>query len=281
LIVAGSAGKTGAAWLSARAAMRAGVGLCTVASTAAGQAALDAKAIEIMTARYSDGDDADSSSPARLTALAAPMRALAIGPGIPTGPGMRALVEEMVSKLPLPMVVDADALNLLAPQAARVLSAAAAPRVLTPHPGEMARLLGISTAEVQRTRVASARKLAADTRAVVVLKGARTLIARPDGTVYINPTANPALGTAGAGDVLTGVVGALLAQGMDAFEAARLGVLVHGLAGDRAAAAIGGLGMVAGDLPDAIAAVMAEGRSSGRSGPAPPSSAAPSSASGP
>ena len=278
LIVAGSAGKTGAAWLSARAAMRAGVGLCTVASTAAGQAALDAKAIEIMTARYSDGDDADASSSGRLGALASGMRALAIGPGIPTGPGMRALVEEIAAKLPLPMVVDADALNLLAPHAARALSAAPAPRVLTPHPGEMARLLGIPTAEVQRTRVASARKLAADTRTTVVLKGARTLIARPDGTVFINPTANPALGTGGAGDVLTGVVGALLAQGMDAFEAARLGVLVHGLAGDRASAAIGGLGMVAGDLPDAIAAVMAAGRSSR---PSDPSSAAPSSASGP
>ncbi len=260
LIVAGSAGKTGAAWLSGRAAMRAGVGLCTVASTAAGQAALDAKAIEIMTARYSDGDDADASSAARLHALAAPMRALAIGPGIPTGPGMRALVEEMVAKLPLPMVVDADALNLLAPHAARALSAAAAPRVLTPHPGEMARLLGTTTAEVQRARVASVRKLAAETRAIVVLKGARTLIARPDGTVFINPTANPALGTAGAGDVLTGVVGALLAQGLEAFEAARLAVLVHGLAGERAAAAIGGLGMIAGDLPDAITAVMAQGR---------------------
>jgi NAD(P)H-hydrate epimerase len=278
LIVAGSAGKTGAAWLSARAAMRAGVGLCTVASTAAGQAALDAKVIEIMTARYSDGDDADASSSARLGALASGMRALAIGPGIPTGPGMRGLVEEIVAKLALPMVIDADALNLLAPHATRALSAAPGPRVLTPHPGEMARLLGIATAEVQRTRVASARKLAADTRAIVVLKGARTLIARPDGTVFINPTANPALGTAGAGDVLTGVVGALLAQGMDAFDAARLGVLVHGLAGDRASAAIGGLGMVAGDLPDAIAAVMAEGRSSRRSDP---SSAAPSSASGP
>ncbi len=213
LIVAGSAGKTGAAWLSARAAMRAGVGLCTVASTAAGQAALDAKAIEIMTARYADGDDADASSAARLSALASAMRALAIGPGIPTGPGMRALDEETVAKLALPLVVDADALNLLAPHAARALTAAPAPRVLTPHPGEMARLLGITTAEVQRTRVAAARKLAADTRAIVVLKGARTLIARPDGTVFINPTANPALGTAGAGDVLTGVVGGAARSG--------------------------------------------------------------------
>lgn len=282
LIVAGSAGKTGAAWLSARAAMRAGVGLCTVASTAAGQAALDAKVIEIMTARYADGDDADASSAARLSELASGMRALAIGPGIPTGPGMRALVEDLVARSPLPIVVDADALNLLAPHAARVTAAAPAPRVLTPHPGEMARLLGTTTAEVQRARVESARKLAADTHAIVVLKGARTLIAHPDGTVFINPTANPALGTAGAGDVLTGVVGALLAQGMDAFEAARLGVLVHGLAGDRASAAIGGLGMVAGDLPDAIAAIMAQGRgATGFDPPSPPSSAAPSSATGP
>ena len=283
LVVAGSAGKTGAAWLSARAAMRAGVGLCTVASTAAGQAALDAKAIEIMTARYADGDDADAGSAARLSALASAMRALAIGPGIPTGPGMRALVEDIVARSPLPIVVDADALNLLAPHAARVTAAAPAPRVLTPHPGEMARLLGTTTAEVQRARVESARKLAADTRAIVVLKGARTLIARPDGTVFINPTANPALGTAGAGDVLTGVIGALLAQGMEAFEAARLGVLVHGLAGDRASAAIGGLGMVAGDLPDAISAIMAQGRAADRADPAlsPRTSAAPSSGSGP
>ena len=261
LVVAGSAGKTGAALLSARAAMRAGVGLCTVASTAAGQTALDAKVVEVMTARYTDGEDADASSPGRLTALAGGMRALAVGPGIPTGPGMRALIADLVGRSPLPMVIDADALNLMATQAGPLLSSATAARVLTPHPGEMARLLGTTTAEVQRTRVASARRLAAETGAVVVLKGARTLTALADGTVHINPTANPALGTAGAGDVLTGVIGALLAQGLDAPAAARLGVLIHGLAGERAAAAIGGLGMVAGDLPDAIAAVMGQGRS--------------------
>jgi ADP-dependent NAD(P)H-hydrate dehydratase / NAD(P)H-hydrate epimerase len=289
LVIAGSAGKTGAAWLAARAAMRAGVGLCTVASTAVGQAALDAKVIEIMTARYTDGDDADAGSAGRIAALAAGMRALAIGPGIPTGPGMRALVADLAGRLALPLVIDADALNLLGADAGPLLTPAPAARVLTPHPGEMARLLGTSTAEVQRTRVASARRLAAETRAVVVLKGARTVIAVPDGTVHINPTANPALGTAGAGDVLTGVIGALLAQGLEAPEAARLGVLVHGLAGDRAAAKIGGeggeggeggdngqggrgLGMVAGDLPDAIAAVMGAGRaaSARRSAPVAP-----------
>ena len=260
LVVAGSAGKTGAALLSARAAMRAGGGLCTIASTAAGQTALDAKVVEVMTARYSDGDDADAGSAGRLAALAGGMRALAIGPGIPTGPGMRALVADLASHSPLPMVIDADALNLLGSDAGSLLTPAPAPRVLTPHPGEMARLLGITSAEVQRARVEAARRLAAETHAVVVLKGARTLTAVPDGTVHINPTANPALGTAGAGDVLTGVIGALLAQGMAASAAARLGVLVHGLAGDRASAAIGGLGMIAGDLPDAVAAVMGSAR---------------------
>ena len=261
LVVAGSAGKTGAAFLASRAAMRAGVGLCTVASTAAGQVALDAKVIEVMSVRYTDGDDAGPDGAARMTALSAGMRALVIGPGIPTGPGMRAAVRELVASLPLPMVVDADALNLLGTQIGPVAAAAPAPRVLTPHPGEMARLLGTTTAEVQRARVVSARRLAAETHAVVVLKGARTLVAIADGTVFINPTATPALGTAGSGDVLTGVIGALLAQGLDALGAATLGVLVHGLAGERASAPFGGAGMVAGDLPDAIARVM--GRDSG------------------
>ncbi len=269
LIVAGSAGKTGAALLSARAAMRAGVGLCTVASTGAGQTALDAKVVEVMTARYTDGDDADATSAGRLAALAASMRALAIGPGIPTGPGMRALVAELVGRSPLPMVVDADALNLLGTDAGKLLGPAPAARVLTPHPGEMARLLGTTAGEVQRARVAAARRLAGETGAVVVLKGARTLTALPDGTVHINPTANPALGTAGAGDVLTGVIGALLAQGVAAPEAARLGVLVHGLAGDRASAAIGGIGMTAGDLPDAVAKVMGASRAFPASPPPP------------
>jgi NAD(P)H-hydrate epimerase len=262
LLIAGSAGKTGAAVLAGQAAMRAGAGLCTIASTAAGQAAVDAKVLELMSARYADGDDADGGSAAHLAGLAAQarMRAAAIGPGIPTGPGMRAAVEELVGRLPLPLVVDADALNLLGPDAARVAAGAPAPRVLTPHPGEMARLLGTSVAAVQAARVASARDLAARARAVVVLKGARTLVAVADGTAYINPTANPALGTAGSGDVLTGVIGALLAQGLAPLTAATVGVHAHGLGGERASAPFGGIGMMAGDLPDAIAAVMAQGR---------------------
>jgi NAD(P)H-hydrate epimerase len=261
LVIAGAAGKTGAAMLSGLAALRGGAGLCTLASTAAGQAALDAKVLELMSTRYADGDDADAGSAGRIEALATRMQAVAIGPGIPTGPGMRALVEALVARLPLPMVVDADALNLLGADVARVVGAAPAPRLLTPHPGEMARLLGMSTADVQHRRVVAARALASRARAIVVLKGARTLVAVPDGTVHINPIACPALGTAGSGDVLTGLIGALLAQRLEAVTAATVGVLVHGLAGQQAAEAFGGDGgIVAGDLPEAIARVLARGR---------------------
>jgi NAD(P)H-hydrate epimerase len=257
LVVAGSAGKTGAALLAGRAALRAGVGLVTLASTAAGQSALDAKVVEMMTARYADGDDADPQRSAPIiAALAARMGAVAIGPGIPTGPNMRGVVRELVSRLPVPMVVDADALNFLGVDIVRVLSVAQAPRILTPHPGEMSRLVGRTTAEVQADRLGMARLLATRARTIVVLKGARTIVAAPDGTAYINPTASGALATAGTGDVLTGLIGALLAQGMKPLEAAQAGVFVHGAAGEDVARTVGE-GLVAGDLPDAVAGVLA------------------------
>jgi hydroxyethylthiazole kinase-like uncharacterized protein yjeF len=154
------------------------------------------------------------------------------------------------------MVIDADALNLLGSDGARLIGAAPAPRVLTPHPGEMARLLGKTVAAVQASRLAVARQLAADARAVVVLKGARTLVAAPDGRVLLNATACGALATGGSGDVLTGVIGALLAQGLGPLEAAAAAVYVHGAAGEELAARVG-IGLVAGDLPEAIAGLVA------------------------
>jgi NAD(P)H-hydrate epimerase len=259
LVVAGSAGKTGAALLAGRAALRAGAGLVTLASTAAGQTALDAKVVELMTASYTPGEDADpkSSGPA-LGALAAGKKAVAIGPGIPTGPNMRLLVRDFAARLAAPLVLDADALNLLGVEIVRVLSSAPAPRILTPHPGEMSRLTGRSVDEVQANRLAVARELAARTQAVVILKGARTLVAAPDGAVFVNPTAEGALGTAGTGDVLTGIVGSLLAQGLEPLAAARVGVFLHGAAGESVAARLGS-GLVAGDLPDAVAALIRAG----------------------
>jgi NAD(P)H-hydrate epimerase len=169
---------------------------------------------------------------------------------------MRAVVHELAAELPLPMVLDADALNALGTDAPRILAAAPAPRLLTPHPGEMGRLLGLSIAEVQADRLAHARGLAASTRAIVVLKGARTIVAAPDGQVFINPTACSALATAGSGDVLCGLIGALLARRVDPLRAAQVGVFVHGAAGEELAPRLGD-GVLAGDLPLAIAGVMA------------------------
>jgi hydroxyethylthiazole kinase-like uncharacterized protein yjeF len=264
LVVAGSAGKTGAALLAGRAALRGGVGLVTLASTAAGQAALDAKVVEIMTARYTDGEDADPrSSSGTLAALAVRMNAVAIGPGIPTGPNMRGVVRELASRLAVPMVIDADALNLLGTDIVRVLSIAQAPRILTPHPGEMSRLMSRSVEEIQADRLGAVRHLAGRTNAVIVLKGARTLVGAPDGTVYVNPTACGALATAGSGDVLTGLLGALLAQGLEPLAAARAAVFIHGAAGELVAERLGS-GLAAGDLPDAIASLIRSGLRSGR-----------------
>jgi len=168
---------------------------------------------------------------------------------------MRAVVQALVSQLKLPMVIDADALNALGTEAPKLLNGAPAPRVLTPHPGEMGRLLGISIAEVQSDRLVHARALAAATGAIVVLKGARTIVASPDGQAYINPFACSALATAGSGDVLTGVTGALLARRVDALAAAQVAVYLHGAAGAALEPELGD-GVVAGDLPRAIAGVM-------------------------
>ena len=154
------------------------------------------------------------------------MKAAVLGPGIPTGEGMTELVKRLVAELPIPLLVDADGLNLLGTDAAPVAAQARAPRVFTPHPGEMARMRGATIKEIQKDRLGHARQLAAAANAVVVLKGARTIIATPDGTAFVNPTANPALGTAGSGDVL---------------------------AGDIATRALGGSHLMASDLPDAIA----------------------------
>jgi NAD(P)H-hydrate epimerase len=184
------------------------------------------------------------------------MQAAAVGPGIPTGSGMRALVSRLAAELSVALVLDADALNLLGRDAASVVRRAPAPRVLTPHPGEMARLMGLSTADVQKDRLGHARRLAAETGAVVVLKGARTVIAAADGNAYVNPAANPSLGTAGSGDVLTGLIAGLLGQGMAAIDAACAGVFVHGRAAEDAATVLGTRRLLAGDLPDAIARVM-------------------------
>ena len=237
LVVAGSVGKAGAAVLVARGALRAGAGLVTVASPAAARAEVAVQQAEVMTEPLPpDGEG--------VLALARNRDALAIGPGLGMAPPVPALVRALLEGRDGPAVLDADGLNVSALAELR----AQRPLVLTPHPGEAARLRGTTAAEIQGDRLGHARAIAAATGAVVLLKGRRTVVAAPDGRAAFNGSGNSGMATAGTGDVLTGVLGAFLARGMEAFDAARLGAFVHGDAGDRAAAVLGEDGMIASDL---------------------------------
>jgi ADP-dependent NAD(P)H-hydrate dehydratase / NAD(P)H-hydrate epimerase len=262
LVVAGSVGKTGAAVLASTAVMRAGAGLATVATPESALPLVAAGRAEVMTEPLpEEGGGLDGGSVERALALARERQSIVLGPGLGQGRAVRAFVRSFVAQRPaLPLVIDADGLNALAPtrDGAGALEALrhAAPTVLTPHPGEMGRLLGWSTRDVQARRLEAARTLARATGAVVVLKGHRTLVARPDGQTAVNPTGNPGMATGGTGDVLSGILGTVLARGLDPWKAACAAVFVHGLAGDMAAARLGQESMLAGDLVDALAEVL-------------------------
>ena len=254
LVLAGSFGKSGAAALAAKAALVGGAGLASVATRAGAIDAVLGHAMEIMGVPLEGaGPLALADAPALLDALEG-KAALLAGPGIPRGEETGALLRRLLAAASCPVVLDADALNALAGGGPIEASTEV---VVTPHPGEMARLAGISTADVQADRIGVAQRFARGNRCTVVLKGAHTVIADPDGTVAICPTGNAGMATGGSGDVLGGLVAALLSQGHPAAAAARVGVFVHGLAGDLRAAARGQAGLVAGDLLDGIAEVWA------------------------
>ncbi|GAB4251096.1 NAD(P)H-hydrate dehydratase [Deferrisoma sp.] len=251
-VVGGSRGKTGAPGLAAVGALRAGAGLATVASP--GGLGIEARLpLEVMTHPVDEGPDWPAG--AWETLAGEPADAWVVGPGLGTGENAGRLVGALLERAESPCVVDADALNLLAAAGTPRLGP---DRVLTPHPGEAARLLGRSTAEVQADRVGAAKALVERTGAVVVLKGAGTLVAAPGERVWLVAAGNPGMATAGTGDVLAGVIGALLARGLAPSDAARLGAWVHAAAGDAAAAA-GVEGRMAGDLlarlPEAMARI--------------------------
>ena len=250
--VAGSRGKSGAAVLLARAALRSGAGLVTIATAKSVQPIVAAAQAEAMTEPLAESRAGTLSSRAAgpVGKLLASRDALAMGPGLGTTREAVAAVRAIVAKLTRPAVLDADALNAFA--SGPKLRARRVPLVLTPHPGEAARLLRTTAASVQSDRFGAVRGLAAATGAVVVLKGRRSLVASPDGRVAVNSTGNPGMATGGTGDALTGILGALLARGLTAFDAARLATYVHGGAGDVAVASSGVEGMIAGDLVDAL-----------------------------
>jgi NAD(P)H-hydrate epimerase len=240
LLVAGSRGKSGAAVLAAQAAVRSGAGLVTLATHRNVRDAVEARVRETMVEELlPDGR--------RWDALARGKTAAAVGPGCGTGEAEAEALRRIVAHARLPLVVDADALTAVAGRP-DLVRRAAGPRVLTPHPGELARMLGSSTEAVQADRLGVALRTAREWNAVVVLKGARSVIATPDGRACVNPTGNPGMASGGAGDVLTGIVGGLLAQRVEPSAAACAGVWVHGAAGDRAAGDSDGRGMAARDL---------------------------------
>jgi hydroxyethylthiazole kinase-like uncharacterized protein yjeF len=262
LVIAGSRGYTGAAVLCADAAMRSGAGLVTVATPASAQSAIAASAMpEVMTTALPETDRGAVSDDAvdRARQLAAKATVVAIGPGLSAeDKRTRDFVFELVNQRAQPMVIDADALNCLSAYReggwpSKLQGTPAAPLILTPHPGEMLRLLGTSDKSAFLDRVTTAREFALKHKLILVLKGGRSIVAAPDGRVFINPTGNAGLGTAGAGDTLTGIIAGFVAQhraseDKDPLAATIAALYIGGLAGDFAARAVGMRSMVASDI---------------------------------
>lgn len=257
MVVAGSVGMSGAAALAAAGALRAGAGLVTIAAPASIAMQLDQSLREAITLPLPETGRGTIGAGAADVVLrrAASVDAIALGPGLTTDPETVEFVRRVVAELDRPLVLDADGLNALS-GAAHVVASRAAPTVLTPHPGELGRMLGRSTTEVGEDRLGSAREAARVTGAVTVLKGYRTIVADPSGEAVIIPTGGPALATGGTGDVLTGVAVALLASGADPFQAAWCAAWLHGSAGDLLASRLGVRAVIAGDLLAAIPEVL-------------------------
>ncbi|HEY8490991.1 MAG TPA: NAD(P)H-hydrate dehydratase [Dehalococcoidia bacterium] len=258
LVVGGSAAYVGAVYLAACAAARAGAGLVTAACVPAVRAALAARLPEATFLPLAEHEGAIEPGEARTVLdAAAGYSALLLGPGLTQHEYAQSFVRLALFGLPaeVPAVVDADGLNALA-RTEGWWTRLRSPTVVTPHPGEMARLLGVTVEQVQGDRLRTAMEAAARWRAVVVLKGANTVVAAPDGRAALSPFANPALATAGTGDVLAGTVAGLLAQGLPPFEAAACGVYLHAAAGERVRNELGDAGALAGDLLPELPRVM-------------------------
>ncbi len=233
LIVAGATGKTGAAAMAATSALRAGAGLVTLGIPQTLNAILEGQVTEAMTLPLPDQETGLLLEEAfgDIVAAAQSKQAMAVGPGLGTATHTRNLVYRMIKEIDLPLVIDADGLNNLAGRLG-CLEGRSSATILTPHPGEMARLTGKTTGRIQKDRITAARQLASQTQTHVVLKGARTLVAAPDGRVLINTTGNPGMAAGGMGDVLTGLIAGFLAQGYSAVDASCAAVYLHGLAAD-------------------------------------------------
>ncbi len=250
LVVAGSRGKTGAAVLAAEGALRAGAGLVTFVSAASLQPLFASYIPEALTYGSDAETEAQELSPeavSELVQLASRAKAAVVGPGAGLSERAKEFLRKASVELPVPTVVDADALTAIS-QDPSILKSAPSERILTPHPGEMSRLLHLPKEEVVKKRLEVARRASELTGAVVVLKGAATVVVSPDGREAVNSTGNPGMAQGGMGDVLSGIIGALLAQGYPAFEAACLGVYLHGASADELAKRVGPYGYTAREV---------------------------------
>lgn len=257
LIIAGSKGKTGAAFMCAKSCLRAGAGLVTIGVPESLMDIFQSRATEEMTLALPDRGDGTLSSTASgkiLEFLSAKADALAIGPGISDTNDIKKIVSEIVLGSTKPMVLDADAINSLRGKS-EILGNAKAPLILTPHPGEMERLLDktkYKISDIEENRIETALAFSRQTGTYLVLKGAPTIIAEPEGRAYINSTGNSGMATGGSGDVLTGMIASFLGQGLNPLDASILGVFMHGYSGDIAASKKGEHSLIASDIIDSI-----------------------------
>ncbi len=264
MVIGGTKGYTGAAVLTGNAALRGGAGLVTAVIPEDLYPIVATKLTEVMT-YPAPGNKCGGFSDRCYSSLASFFKkatVLAVGPGLGQAEETASFLKDLLLKMKVPLVLDADALNTLAQKKELLVDPALAEQrkqwVLTPHPGEMARLCGVSISEIQRDRLGYAEQMSREWGVVLVLKGARTIVSVPEGPTFINPTGNPGLATGGTGDVLTGLVASFLAQGMGAESAAYSAVYIHGSAADRVALKNGVVGMLAGDLIDEIPVVIKE-----------------------
>jgi NAD(P)H-hydrate epimerase len=253
LVMAGSRGKTGAAIMACRAGMRSGAGLLTLAAPRSLNNIFASSLLEVMTEPLRDNvaEEMEPLGDEEWRRLLERKNSLLFGPGIGVNDAARSALCWLLRHLEIPWVIDADGLTNLALEIGRLRNAKTPP-ILTPHPGEMARLIGKDTATVNQDRVGTARSFAMQHRCYVVLKGARTVIGTPAGRVFINPTGNPGMASGGMGDVLAGMLAAFLGQGLSPEDAMKLGVYLHGFVGDRVAVERGQIGLIASDIIEGL-----------------------------
>ncbi|MCS7164210.1 MAG: NAD(P)H-hydrate dehydratase [Thermodesulfovibrio sp.] len=253
LVVAGSTGKTGAALMTAKAALRTGSGLVTLAIPQALKFIFQSKVLEEMVLPLPSKDDTLSKEalPEIMEFIREKANSVAFGPGVGVNEDIEIILRELILNSPHPVVVDADGLTVLS-RILNVLKDSKSEIILTPHPGELSRLINIPVRDIEKQRIDIAQKIAKELNVVIVLKGVPTVVAEPQGRTYLNTTGNPGMATAGSGDVLTGIIASLIGQGLSPFYASIVGVYIHGLSGDIASLKKGFHGLIAGDIIETL-----------------------------